>query len=286
VTERTTIQARRDGPDPSRRVPVWAAALALAAVGLAALMVVLLAGRAGPLVAHPPQVELPTLSMPTISMPSHPPAQTGAKQQELSEPSGTWLWWVAAALGALIVLAAVLWIIRMLRQPARIVAPPVSDAGTAAAPTVLASLGDDDEIDIGDDRTFDPLRAADDIIACWTVLERGAAEIGCPRRAASTPTEFLDAVTARLGDAELDGAAQTAARSLLGAAPTTPDWTAATALLRLYHRARFDTAALAPGGVALARRSARALLEGWHVRRHLAADVPEADDAPRSGRHR
>ena len=284
MTERSTA-ARRDGPDPSRRVPPWATALALAVVGAAGLLVVLLAGRAGPLVAHPPEVELPTLSPPTISAPTRPPMPTGTKQ-ELSEPSGTWLWWVAAVLGALIVLAAVLWLIRMLRQPARVVAPPVSDAGTPAAPPALSALGDDDEIDIGDDRTFDPLRAADDIIACWTALEHGAAEIGCPRRTASTPTEFLDSVTARLGDADLDAAAEGAARTLLGHAPAAPAWTAATALLRLYHRARFDSAALAPGAVALARRSARALLEHWHVRRHLVTDVPESEDVPRPGRHR
>ena len=253
-------------PDPQRRVPAWAAALLLAVTATALVLVALLAGRAGPLVAHPPtvQVTMPPPPTGTMSVTQQPSAMPTMQR---SQPSGAWLWWVAAVLGGLIVLLVLLWLIRALRRPGRIAAPLVAAATAPMAPASLDWLGEDAAVDLTDGRTFDPHRAADDIIASWTALESAAAHGGHLRQPASTPTEFLHALTDRLGDPALAGAdaERAAGDGLLGAPPAGGAWTAAVVLLRLYHRARFDTTALAPGAATAARAAVRTLLQAWDM---------------------
>lgn len=227
---------------PRRPVPAATAVLTVAVVAVVATVVVLIAGLAGPLVAHPPTVapEPP----PALAGPTLPPVSTSTpppRQQE--PPSVDWLWWALAVLGGLIVLALVAWLIRALRRPAR---PAPGAVGTAPGPrldAVIGALAEQPTVDLGDERTFDARRAADDIIASWSAVERAAAIIGRPRPGASTPTEFLASLTAECGDPRLDSG-----RS------------AAEVLLTLYHHARFDTAVLAPGSATDARTAARTLL--------------------------
>ncbi|MBN9609177.1 MAG: hypothetical protein J0I11_07655 [Actinobacteria bacterium] len=245
---------------PRRPVPAAAAALVLAISAVAVALVAIIASRAGPLVAHPPTaeprvpqpIEAPTL--PTVTMTTFPP-----QQQE--PPSGDWLWWIAAVLAGLIVIALVAWLVRALRRPARIAPHLGGVAPAAAVDAVLGSIADTPPVDIGDERTFDPERSADDIIATWVAVEKVAVILGHRRRSASTPTEFLRALTEEFGDPAFDDPA-------FGGS-------AADVLLGLYHRARFDTAALAPGAATAARVAARTLLATW-----------DRTERPRPGAHR
>ncbi len=275
------------GPDPGRRVPFWVAAMLMAITAGAVVLVAILAGNAGPLVAHPPTAPPPpprTISRPVMSqpvMPSMPP-------QQRSEPSGEWLLWVAVIIGVLILVLLAIWLIRVLRRPGGIAAPSVTPAGPPQSPVALGWLDEDAEVDLGDDRSFDPQRAADDIIASWTAAEATARRMGAARRPESTPTEFLAAATDRWGDADLGDADQRrlGGDEVLGPAPVGEGWTASRVLLRLYHRARFDTAALAPGAATTARAATRALITRWDARAADLRAVPGGagpDDAGTDG---
>ncbi len=252
---------------PRRPVPAAAAALILAITAVAVVLVAVIASRAGPLVAHPPTAEpalpqpIEASTLPTVTMMTPPP-------QRQESPSGDWLWWIAAVLADLILIALVIWLVRALRRPARI-APHLGGVAPAAAlDAVLGSIADAPPVDIGDERTFDPERSADEIIATWVAVEKVAAILGHRRRAASTPTEFLRALTGEWGDPAFDDA--TFGDLAFGA-----EASAADVLLGLYHHARFDTAALAPGAATAARVAARTLLATW-----------DRTERPRPGAHR
>ncbi len=255
-------------PDPARRVPFWAALLLLAVAAAVLLTAALLAGRVGPLVAHP-STATPTVRPPRPQSPMTLPPRPTAMAREHAEPSGQWLWWAAGAVGALLLILAVLWLLRALRRPARITASPAGAAAPAVLPPSLSRPADGGDVDATGDRTFDPQRAADYIIASWTAVEGAAARAGHRRPPASTPTEFIRDLAERLG----------------GALPAEPgrsggDEAPAVMLLRLYHRARFDIAALDPGAASDARVAARALLE------RIGSLPPAPSDPPGSGKHR
>jgi hypothetical protein len=280
---------------------------AITAVTLVVLA--LLADRAGPLEAHPPTVSV--RPPPPMTMPTPPPitAPSSIAPPQKVNPEGSWLWIALAVIGGLLLVLAVVLLIRALRRPGRIAAPPLAAGSAALTPAVLGWLEEDQQPDGTDARTFDPRRAADEIIAAWEALESAAAASGHRRRPASTPTEFLESLTdwyheaggsprgtdrpprvpADGGDGppdragfggdgppdragfggdgspdragyDGDGAQRgpgTAEAPARGGALSTAD--ASAVLLRLYHRARFGTAALAPESAARARAAARVL---------------------------
>ena len=237
-------------PRPARRVPPWAAALLLGLTAAALVGLVLLAGRAGPLVAHPPTrtpVTPPAVTPTPISRPprpSFPPAPT-----QDSSP-GSELGLILAALGVFVVILLLIWLVRVLRRPRPIHGGPTRPAAPAPVlPVALGGPADEPEAGAGatDERTFDPRRAAEEIITVWVDLEAEAGAHGAGRRSASTPTEFLSALTDRFGDAEL---------SATGSGNSIA---ASTVLLRVYQRARFDIDALSPRAARQARLAARAL---------------------------
>lgn len=236
---------------PRRKVPVVAAALILAMTATALALAVIAAMRAGPLVAHPPTAA-PALPPPATQAPPPSFALPTMPQQTQGEPGGDWLWWVAAVLGGLIALAFLGWLLAALRRPRRIAPQLGGPAPAVTVEAVLAALGEPAAVDLGADRSFDPRRAADDIIASWSAVERAGALLGLPRPPSSTPTEFLSMLTERFGDPPPDAADLRPAG-------------AADVLLRRYHHARFDTAMLAPGAATEARRAAADLLRAWGV---------------------
>lgn len=196
----------------------------LAGSGLLLVGAAVLAGRVGPWTGRqqsPQQLpDLPTLTaaptLPTVTLPSTEPATTSG---------GGWdptilLYLLGAALVVLLLL--VLGSMLRNRGPAPARVPRPSPAGTP--PVATPALPDPD-------RPFDTREAADYVIACWDELEHRADAIGVGRHREQTPTEFLE----RLQDG----------RAL--------DPRAATELLGLYQRARFDSARLAPDTAVRAR---------------------------------
>lgn len=162
----------------------------------------------------PTPATLPTL--PPMTLPSlDPPAASG----------GSWDPTVVLyLLGGVLLVLLLLVAVSMLRNrgpvPERIRRP---EPGPPPAPPT-PEMPDPD-------RPFDAREAADYVIACWDELEHRAAGMGLGRHREQTPTEFLD----RLQDG----------RSL--------DRRAATELLGLYQRARFDHVRLAPDTAVRAR---------------------------------
>ena len=232
-----------------RRVSPPVAALLLALTACALLVLGVLAGRAGPLIARPPTVASvaePTSPRTPVSPPPLPSSAFAPGSQQSA--SGSEWGPILVALGVGVAILFGFWLVRVLRRPRRIDAGRTHPAGTAPVmPLASGGRWDEPDADAGDERTFDPRRAAEEIIAVWVGLEAVADSSGCHRRSASTPTEFLETVTQRFGDAELpgDGADDSSSASL--------------ALLRLYQRARFDVDALAPSAAAQARLAAREL---------------------------
>lgn len=254
----------REAPPRRRRVPPAMVALVIAATALLFAALAIVAGRAGPLVAHPPDTSGP------------PGPITGAfvSREPFSEPpawpsaawSAAWLWWIGVTLLALIGVALVWWLVQALRgRSPRPATTPVLSAAPQAIDAMLGSLAEPAEADLGDARTFVAARAADDIIASWEIVERAAAARGLPRRATTTPTEFLQELVAVIGDAA-----------------TPPGSPACAVLLGLYHRARFDVVALTPGAATRARSAAAVLVE--RLSRHRPAG--EHSRAPAPGGHR
>jgi hypothetical protein len=212
--------------------------------------VALLAGRVGPWVATPPEISPPTLNLPQATM--TPPSITLSIQRpHTADQTGTadWIAIVGLAVAALALLTLILWMARALRRPAAPTAgPPVRNP--VRSDLALAPVTRDVEVaDDTDERTFDPRASANAIIAIWASLETAAARAGCPRRPASTPTEFLDSLENRFPPPEGEASGD-------------------HLLLGLYHRARFDTAALEPGAAVEADEAAR------RIRARFPAVVP------------
>lgn len=226
-----------------RRVPVGAV-LAYAVTALTLVLAALLAARVGPLVATPRPVEPSPAHPVDLPPPQHlPDAAPAAAPSEMLDL--TWVWWVAAVLGVLILIAIVRWLLTGLLRPARIAAVRTGQSPTVITPAEVGLAAGTAEVDLLDGRTFDATRAADDIIASWSAVERAAELLGATRRRSSTPTEFLNEACETWGD------------------PPTAGPAARSTLLQCYHRARFDTALLAPGAATRARAAARELIIGW-----------------------
>jgi len=189
----------------------------------------------------PPQIPLPTATPPAAPPAPPPPARD----------AGAWLLALVWALlvTALLVAAVVLW--RVLRRSrarqdlssAPVLPTPGTSAPDSPAPELQAGLGAARHLL---DTVADP---TDAVLAAWVALEQAADRSGVSRRPADTPTEFT--------------------ASVLTATPA--DATAVTALLALYHRARFSTAGVGPDAVAAARRCLDALTRTW------SSFSPEAD---------
>ena len=162
-------------------------------------------------------------------------ASTPAKSSP--EPaSAAWLIAIGFIIVGLLVLLLIVWVVRVLRRPGAPIAekPPVNRVADGIA---LAPAEAEDRVEDTDARSFDPRVSANAIIATWAGLEVAAAAAGCSRRPASTPTEFLTELDTRY--------------------PPPPGEVATDrVLLRLYHRARFDTSALSPGAAVEASEAA------------------------------
>ncbi|UFU05548.1 DUF4129 domain-containing protein [Ruania halotolerans] len=201
--------------------------------------------------------------LPTAEPSAEPPAPE-APPEEWELPDLTWLLVVVAVLAGLVLLALLVRLVLWLRRPTP---PPPPD------PSVLAGAGDaEDEPQIP--VLHRGVRAAvahleqireprDAIVAAWLALEEAAARSGVRRRPAQTPTEFTAAVLTRTG----------------------ADQQAVTALLRLYHRARFATAEPGPADVGAATEAFAALTASWpelaeRPDRVAGPDNPDSPDSP------
>lgn len=196
----------------------------LAGSGILLIGAAVWAGRLGPWTGRPRSPEqipaFPTVTvaptLPTVVLPSMEP----------STPSGGG--WdpmiLLYLLGGILVVLLLLILVSMLRNRGPAPTRVARTAPSGIAPVALPALPDPD-------RPFDAREAADYVIACWDELEHRAAAIGVGRHRQQTPTEFLD----RLKDG----------RAL--------DARAATELLGLYQRARFDHIRLAPDTAVRAR---------------------------------
>lgn len=214
------IEAGGRWPSPS---PGARAAL-LAGSGILLIGAAVWAGAVGPWTGRAPTppsdrslpslTSLPTLPPVTLPTVVAPAASGGSWNPAL----------LLYLLGGVLVVLLLLVAASMLRNrgpaPARIRRP---EPGAPPAPPT-PEMPDPD-------RPFDAREAADYVIACWDELEHRAASMGLGRHREQTPTEFLDALQ--------EG------RSL--------DRRAATELLGLYQRARFDHVRLAPDTAARAR---------------------------------
>ncbi len=158
---------------------------------------------------------------PPAPAPTAASAQDAVAERVLSLPG-----WVlpVLALFSLAVVAALAY--RLLRpgnprESAR--AGPADDRSAAAPPPSRLAAGRRVEREVARLRRAggrgDP---RDDVVRAWCAMEDAAAAAGVPRAATQTPTAFTSDVLTRLG----------------------VDDAAVTDLLRLYHRARFSTAAM------------------------------------------
>ncbi len=213
----------------------------LAGSGLLLIGAAVWAGAVGPWTGRPQtrstMPDLPTVtdtrSLPPVTLPTFAPP---------AAPGGSWNPTIALyLLGAVLLVLLLLVVVSMLRNrgPVPERARRAEPSGPPAVPTPV--LPDPD-------RPFDAREAADYVIACWDELEHRAAVMGLGRHREQTPTEFLE----RLQDG----------RSL--------DRRAASELLGLYQRARFDHVRLAPDTAVRARAAAdvltAALAGSWAAR--------------------
>ena len=233
------------GGNPPRVGGGWVAPTPGARAGLLAGAGVLLLGaavwaaRVGPWTGRPQTApdtsDVPTLTtMPTLPTrpppPATPPPAAAGGSFDLSI--------LLYLLGAVLLVLLLLVVASMLRNrapaPERLRRSPADEPPVVPTPAVLDP-----------DRPFDAREAADYVVACWDELEHRAAAMGLGRHREQTPTEFLD----RLQDG----------RAL--------DRAAATELLGLYQRARFDHVRLAPDTAVRARACTdavtAALSAGW-----------------------
>lgn len=159
----------------------------------------------------------------------------------LGSDAGGWLLPVLWALLVVAVLVAAFVVWRVLpRRPTKHGHPTSSGdvlAGSLdpSAPEVQRGLGLAQHLL---DTVADP---TDAVLAAWVALEQAAGRSGHPRRPADTPTEFTVEV--------------------LSATPA--DRSAVTALLGLYHRARFSGHGVGADAVVEARRCLDALARSW-----------------------
>lgn len=254
---------------PRRAVPASTTGLTLAIVGLAVAGIALIASRVGPLEVHAPPYQPPPPK--AVPAPSAPPPQMTFEWQDrqADAASGEWLWWVGVVLAGLIGIAILIWLVRaLLRGLARPSKPVVGGGGAPIVPTLWSRLTEPAEVDLGDGRTFHAGESADDIITSWEIIEQVADRIGRSRRESTTPTEFLRGLTDTMGDPLIDSRSDpTGARQVyndvLRDAAAAGCISAAEVLLHLYHRARFDTATLAPGAASAARVAVASLVQAW-----------------------
>jgi hypothetical protein len=216
-------------------------ALLLAAAAVAIIGIAWWATGVGSWIGRAPGTPPSVTNLPTIDL--TPPT---LPTPELNPPTGDarWLTWVLIVVAALLVVALLVLLIFWWRGRSGRHHPAADEPDEAPPalpdPTVA----------------FSARAAADAVIACWLWVEDGAAGVGLPRRSSQTPTEFLDMLRA--------------------AVPLPPS---ADGLLALYHRARFDLAALDPGSAPAARDAAQ------QIRAALAAlSTPEPSPGTEVGR--
>ncbi len=229
-------------------MPTSARVTLLVLTGAVLLAAALWAGRVGPWVANPPLGGPWTMPpAPPRSNPVIPAAPTVSAAD--GDHSGSFAWQVLAmvvgAIAVFVLLALLLrWMLRYLNAPRPVVTGPLPAAAALAADAALQV--NTHEADGGDasadGRAFDPRAMAEAVIRTWSQVEEAAAAAGFDRRSSSTPTEFLDELCGHLRVHGADVAAH--------------------ALLRLYHRARFDTTMLTASAAGHARAAAEVLLEG------------------------
>lgn len=189
-----------------------------------------------------PQVEAP-------SMPPRPSGRASAAPPLEGSGVGDSVLPVLAAGLVLLVLLLAYWVWRVLpRRPAKSRATPVAGGlvtgdGGPDAPAVQQGVQEAQHLL---DTVTDP---TDAVLAAWVALEDAAARSGVPRRPADTPTELTSRVLAA----------------------TEADEDAVTALLALYHRARFSAGGVGPAAVVEARRCLGVLAASWS--RFSAADA-------------
>lgn len=210
----------------------------LAGAGLLLVGAAVWAGAVGPWTGRP-QTSREAPELPSVTSVPTLPTRVLPTMPETTGSSSSWDPTILLyLLGAVLVLLLLLVVVSFLRNrgpaPARAPRPP-----TGEPPAVTAAVLPDM------DRPFDAREAADYVIACWDELEHRAAAMGLGRHREQTPTEFLE----RLQDG----------RPL--------DSRAATELLGLYQRARFDHVRLAPDTAVRARAATdvltAALTAGW-----------------------
>lgn len=286
-------------PEPTDRRRPSAAALRVLAFGAASVLLIgiaLIAGGVGPWTARPidsspPRYTPPPQEISPISLPS---MDAGPRN---SEP-------VALAWGVrlvffivigLVVLAIVWYLLQKVLsmrsgRNAGLHGQRLEAVGTAPPPPppVEGESG----------RNFDPRAAADAIISCWLWVEN-AAEAGVfARQQQDTPTEFLQRFvehtavedtavehtavehTAVEDDSDTRDGAVDPKMAAESSSSRVDD--AATVLLPLYQRARFDHVALTPDAAVQARQAAQVLCEvaGSRSAARAAGAGDLADDVP------
>ncbi len=185
--------------------------------------------------AAPPSAEMPTAT----ATETPPPLDT-----DLPAPDLGWLLWVGAGLLAVVLLALLLrWVLWMRRPHPPEPEPPATLAGTGA----VENEPDIPALHRGAQAAVTQLEQAgpprDAIVAAWLALEEAAEASGVHRRPAQTPTEFTTSVLARTG----------------------ADEAAVTALLGLYHQARFSTRSPGTAEVHAAAAALTQITESWPV---------------------
>lgn len=234
--------------DAGRGTATFTRVALLVLTGVCLLAVALWAGQVGPWVAKPPlggpSIEPPALPLSNLVI---PPAPTASAVADSRSSSFAWqvLAMVVGAIAVFVLLALLLrWFLRYLNAPRPVATGPLpASAVVAADATLRTPAQESDGFDaLADDRAFDPRASAQAVIRTWSQVEEAAAAVGLGRRTSSTPTEFLDELCGHLRVHGADVAAH--------------------ALLRLYHRARFDTTMLTAGAEGHARAAAEVLLEG------------------------
>lgn len=265
-------------PAPKRPLPTPLLVMIVAGVAVALVFAALLANLVGPLEAHPLP---PRGSRQPAPSPRVPPDPAFSLLSKI--PGGgslaTWLRWFGLVVTILLVAVALILALRiMLRRRARNnrteMVAPLERPGRLS----VSHLSGDSEADLTDPRSFQARAAADDIIASWSAVEKAVAQWGYTRKAWTTPTEFLAELTAEFGNPVMTFAADSSVGTpVLTELREVNLTTGAQVLLHFYHRARFDTARLAPGAATAARTAARLVLQTWDDERDRRYRSAEAE---------
>ena len=258
---------RREASSPRR----LHALTQIVAVAFVALLLVIAATATGRWELDPRwELEAPsTTDVPPASDATGVPSATPSAEppidlDDVPTPDLTWLAVVISVLVAAVVLLVLLRVLAYLRRP-RADDPP--------APETSAVIGEEEsEPDLpalhdGVRHAVEQLRAAgpprDAIVSAWLAMEDAAERSGARRLPAQTPTEHATAVLARTGaDAE-----------------------ATSALLHLYHRARFSAREPGRADVDAAGRALEALAASWPelARGPSAGPDPDPAEPPAGG---